>query len=220
MRHSSSPDFGFTEPTLATTLNAVRVDMRSRRRHAQVPGVASSPARSSCGRHHAGNLVFTPDAASERHSVRELHVQRSRRGRRVRPRLEHDDVQRRDRREQPTDRDDGTVTTASRHRLDFRLADFGFIDPDAGDMFSAVQHRHAAATARGPALRFGRCPSSPGRWCVAGIAAGNLVFTPVPASGARTTSFDFTSATPTGRTSTRTQHADGERRRATNAPVN
>ena len=88
----------------------------------------------------------------------------------------------------------GTVTTPPSVDYVFTLADFGYSDPDAGDLMSAVRIDYAAVCARRHALLRGGLPMllpGPSSDQRPRSLAGNLVLPAVAALRRAATSFDF-----------------------------
>ena len=187
-------DFGFTDPDAGDNLSAVRVDTLS-----LPPGATLQVSGTNVIAGQvvlvaditAGNLVFTPalgasglSYASFTFSVRDaggafdaapnaltLNV--------VTPV------------NNPPAGTDATVTTVESTARVFAVGDFGFIDADAGDSLSAVQINTLPVTGL---LTLSAVPVIASQViAVADITAGNLVFTPVPATiGSPYASFTFT----------------------------
>jgi len=190
----AAASFGFTDGDAGDALAAVRIDVLPAAGTLTLSGVAVTAGQvvdvADIG---AGNLVFTPDlgASGVPYASFDFSVQDSGGAFDASPNTLTVNVA------TPVnsapDGTDGTVTTAESTDYVLGVADFGFVDPDAGDALSAVRI-DTQSLAPGSTLRLAGIDVVDGQVIVAAaIAAGDLVFTPAPAAtGSPYASLTFT----------------------------
>ncbi|MCL4800525.1 MAG: tandem-95 repeat protein [Burkholderiales bacterium] len=188
----AAASFGFTDGDAGDALAAVRIDALPAAGTLTLSGVAVTAGQvvdvADIG---AGNLVFTPDlgASGVPYASFDFSVQDSGGAFDASPNTLTVNVA------TPVnnapDGTDGTVTTAESTDYVLGVADFGFVDPDIGDALSAV--RIETLPAQGTLFLSAAAVTAGQTIAAADIAAGNLVFTPDPATtGSPYASLTFT----------------------------